>query len=82
MKIYATGQGRVIEMKLDVIYFNDVKTGLKKFEIRREIECSFTAGDIIIAREYTHAGGVGYTGALILLRVTYVFRGPLYGSSE
>lgn len=49
-------------------YFNDVKSGSKTFEIRKN-DRNFEIGDTILLQEY-HDGG--YTGAVIRRIITYV----------
>lgn len=55
-------------------YFAAVLSGAKPFEIRSERDRRFDVGDTLLLREWEPLGLV-YTGAALIVRVTYVLRG-------
>lgn len=65
-------------------YFNDVKSGIKTFEVRKD-EDDIQVGDILMLEEWNPDGVLtgGYTGRCIRRRVKYVLRDiPQYGLRE
>lgn len=44
-------------LKLEEEYFNDVKRGVKKFEIRKEDDKTYSVGDILILHLWSDAYG-------------------------
>lgn len=56
------------ELKLHTKYFNDVKYGIKKFEVRIN-DRGFELGDVLILREWD---GEEYTGWEVVKIVTYI----------
>jgi len=53
------------ELKCDSRYFEDIRLGTKKFEVRRN-DRDFCAGDLLVLREL---GGGGYTGRTLVASV-------------
>ena len=74
-------------LKTDPELFEEVRTGRKTFEIRREDDRKFSTGDELILQEtkYTSwemSGGVCpliYTGRELSVSVGFVLHGPSYG---
>lgn len=65
------------ELKIEPQYYEDIKIGLKTFEIRKN-DREFKLGDILILNEYDSGAGT-YTGQKILIvRVTYLLNDPEY----
>lgn len=58
------------ELKLQVCFFEPAKVGLKTFEIRRNSDRGFQAGDTVEFREVNHLGL--YTHNELHARITYV----------
>ena len=58
------------ELKILPKYFQDVKRGIKKFELRKN-DRGFEVGDYVRLREYD---GASYTGESIEVRVVYVLQ--------
>lgn len=68
-----------IEKKILPVYFNDVASEAKTFELRKD-EDGIEPGDTLILREWT---GGKYTGNCVIRRVSYVLRNvPEYGLME
>ena len=68
--------GEWIKKKILPEYFKDVKSGAKRFEIRKD-EDDIQVGDVLELREWT---GTEYTGENYICDVTYVLRNvPEYG---
>jgi hypothetical protein len=66
---------KLIHKKILPEYFNDVISGEKKFEIRKD-DCNYQVGDILILEEW-HGY---YTGRFFLVTLTYILRNcPEYG---
>lgn len=59
------------ELKTLVGVFNDIKTGKKTFDIRRN-DRDFKKGDILDLKEYNRNTGE-YTGDFVVVEVTYIF---------
>lgn len=62
----------VIEKKILPEYYTAVANGRKTFEVRKEDDCVFNDGDILILNLY--ANGQQIEGESIICRVTYVLR--------
>lgn len=75
--IYSIGsENTVHELKIAPLYFEDIKNGTKKFEVRKDDrEPKYSAGDVLILREWN---GKRYTGQTLKAKVTYVLRAPAY----
>lgn len=62
-------------------YFAASKAGIKKFELRKN-DRGYQVGDTLLLEEYDPPNG-GYTGQVLLKRVTYLLEGcPQYGLSD
>ncbi len=59
------------ELKVVPEFFDDLVTGMKRFEVRKEDDKHFFPGDKLVLREWD---GKAYTGRRLELRVTYVLR--------
>ncbi len=59
------------ELKIWPIYFAAVVDGRKRFEIRKN-DREFMVGDTLRLREWNPADGGAYTGAEIVVEVTYL----------
>lgn len=63
-------------IKILPAYFNAVKCGAKRFELRKN-DRNYKSGDIVIMREWN---GDSYTGNEIEVAITYVLKDcPEYG---
>lgn len=65
-------------------YFNDVRSGIKSFEVRKD-EDDIQVGDVLLLEEWKPDGVLtgGYTGRCIKKRVKYVLRDiQQYGLQE
>ncbi len=61
------------ELKILPEYFNDVATGKKNFEIRKDDrDPKYAVGDWLILKEYD---GKKYTGKTVLVVIKYIYRG-------
>ena len=77
------------ELKTDPDVFNAVCEGMKSFEIRKD-DRGFKEGDSLLLRKtdlsaqdaFNKNESLGYTGEEIIVGVTYILRGPVYGLSE
>ncbi len=77
------------ELKTDPEVFEEVIAGLKKFEIRKD-DRDFKCGDSLLLRKtdlsamdaFNNGEALHYTGDEIIVGVTYILRGPIYGLSE
>ncbi|MFG6322390.1 MAG: DUF3850 domain-containing protein [Lachnospiraceae bacterium] len=70
------------ELKVLQDYFDDVLTGKKRFELRRD-DRDYQVGDIFILKEWTPDGG--YTGRQYSGTISYILRGcscPGYGLAD
>lgn len=66
----------MVEKKILPCYFEDVISGIKTFEIRKD-EDNIQPGDTLLLKEWD---GQGYTGREALFNVNYVLRNiPEYG---
>lgn len=61
---------KVHELKIEPIYFKDVKSGLKKFEIRKN-DRDYQVGDVVALHEYDPSGAES-TGNSLRTRITYL----------
>lgn len=62
------------ELKIYNEYFEDVLTGVKSFEIRKN-DRNFNVGDLLALNEFD---GVTYTGRCCLVSVDYIMNNPDY----
>ena len=76
------------KLKTDPIVFDDVMTGLKTFEIRKD-DRGFKVGDELALEKTKYTGEemkagkpLEYTGDFWTVGVTYILRGPIYGLKE
>lgn len=66
-------------LKIQPIWFEDVKSGKKNFEIRQN-DRNFAVGDILVLQEYDHGQ---YTGREIQKEIEYIYHGDgYYGLAE
>lgn len=63
----------VHDLKTDVVPFQAVLKGVKRFEIRKD-DRSYQVGDQVLMREVNPLGQM--TGSYISARISYVLRGP------
>lgn len=63
-------------LKIRSVYFNDVLSGLKPFEIRKD-DRNYQTGDTLTMFEIYDDGKE--TGSVVSVNVTYVLHGPAYG---
>ncbi|MFA6688836.1 MAG: ASCH/PUA domain-containing protein [Sphaerochaetaceae bacterium] len=63
-------------LKIRSIYFNDVLSGLKPFEIRKD-DRNYQTGDTLTMLEVSDDGKE--TGSVVSVKVTYLLHGPAYG---
>ena len=56
------------ELKIKPQYYEDIKIGIKTFEIRKN-DREFNLGDILILNEYDSGAGT-YNGHILIVRVT------------
>lgn len=66
------------ELKILPKYFEEVLSGVKTFELRKN-DRNFNTEDILKLREYENGQ---YTGRVIRRRVTYILHGGCYGLEE
>lgn len=77
------------ELKTDPDVFEEVISGFKTFEIRKD-DRGFKCGDSLLLRKtdlsamdaFNQDEPLGYTGEEIIVGVIYILRGPIYGLSE
>lgn len=70
----------VHELKILPVFFDAVRTGKKRFELRED-DRDFGTGDALILREWKPSEG--YTGREIRTEITYILRdAPEYGLLE
>lgn len=60
------------ELKLRREFFDYVRFGMKKFEIRKD-DRGFNVGDTLVLKEIDEAGGE--TGRYLVRQVDYIYRG-------
>lgn len=62
------------ELKCWSQYYNQIRIGTKRFELRRDDRGGFQVGDLLILREW-HPDDQRYTGYVTVATVTYVLDG-------
>lgn len=67
---------RAHRLKTKTEYYNQVKTGYKAFELRKN-DRDFQIGDYLFLEEYSNGKYIGSTP--LKFEVIYVLNGPLYG---
>lgn len=65
---------RIHELKTWPQYYNQIRIGAKRFELRRDDRGGFRVGDLLILREW-HPENEEYTGYVTVATVTYVLDG-------
>lgn len=65
------------ELKTWTKYFQEVKSGLKNFEIRRN-DRNYNIGDELLLREFNNETGY-HTGEICHRKVTYILVGGQFG---
>ncbi len=60
--------------------FAAMRAGVKRFEYRRD-DRAYEVGDDLLLHEYDPAHD-SYTGEVLLVRVTYLLRGPDFGIAD
>ena len=60
------------ELKLRKEFFNDMRLGIKKFEIRKD-DREYKVGDALFLKEIDEAGNE--TGRYLVRQVDYIYRG-------
>lgn len=68
----------IYSKKTEPAYFEDVLSGAKTFEVRREDDCQFEVGDFLALNEYAVGDHADYTGRCCLVEITYVLRDPRF----
>ena len=72
--------GKTVRKKILPKYYEDVNSGCKNFEIRKD-ENDIEAGDELVLEEWSRE--IGYTGRSVIRTVSYVLRNvPEYGLKE
>lgn len=69
-----------VRKKIYPQFFEDVKKGNKKFELRKDVD-NIEIGDKLILEEYVYTGNIDtsfYTGRVITKKVHYVLRNASY----
>jgi len=76
------------ELKTDKQVFDEVASGRKTFEIRKD-DRGFEVGDFLVLRKTLRTGEemkqgwpLEYVGPPIYVYVTYILRGPIYGLAD
>jgi ASC-1-like (ASCH) protein len=73
------------DLKLEHEHFKAVKSGIKKFEIRRN-DRGYSVGDKLVLHEIVYVGEemneLEYTRRNITVEVKYMLSGPTYGLKE
>ena len=59
------------ELKIAPGYYEDVRSGLKRAEVRRD-DRGFQVGDVLTLRKW--APEFGYSGQMLTVRVTHIIR--------
>ncbi|MBU3823862.1 MAG: DUF3850 domain-containing protein [Candidatus Oceanisphaera merdipullorum] len=70
---------KIHELKIQSQHYNDVVSGIKKAEIRKD-DRGFSIGDYLKLNEIGAAGL--HTGASVLVLVTHILRGGPFGLPE
>ena len=65
-------------LKIAPRYFNDIKKGLKTFELRVN-DRDYKEGDTLVLQEWTPVVKGGYTGREIERQVPYILYGGVFG---
>ncbi len=60
----------VHELKIESVFFDDILSGLKRFELRRN-DRFFAVGDTVSLKEFFKGK---YTGAVLDVRITYILK--------
>jgi len=65
---------KVHEMKLSAAWFDDVASGAKRFEVRKDDRGGFAKDDILVLKEIDHNRNnvPYYTGRALAVKVAYV----------
>lgn len=71
---------RTHNLKTHPEYFQEVIKGRKKFELRKD-DRGFSVGDILCLEEYSPVSKQ-YTGKEYYVKVSYIFRGGVYGLDQ
>ncbi len=69
---------KIHDVKLLTTYFDDVRLGRKKAELRKN-DRGYAVGDMLLLREFT---GTEYTGRKLLVQITHVLQGCGYGLAD
>lgn len=69
--VVASCCGVVHALKTEQPYFNDIKSGAKTFELRKN-DRNYKVGDTLILQEWSSTGG--YTGETVVKIVTYILK--------
>lgn len=69
---------KIIDLKIVQPYFDDVASGRKKAELRKD-DRDFAVGDMLILREWT---GTEYTGRSVGAIVTHILKNCGFGLAE
>ena len=72
-----SAEARTHELKTWPEYFEAIRSGRKRFELRRN-DRHFGEGDMLWLREYHPVTGT-YTGRELQADITYVLRDPVFG---
>ena len=67
---------KIHELKIDPEYFNDVITGEKRFEVRKN-DRNYKKGDLLNLQEYDRKSKI-YTGRKTLIPVRYILDNQEY----
>ena len=62
----------IIAKKIKRRYFDLILSGDKKFEVRKEDDCTYSSKDILILKEINDSKE--YTGRILICRITNVLR--------
>lgn len=84
--LYPEFRNSLHELKTEPPYFQDVKSGLKSFEVR-ENDRDYKLGDELLLKEYVPANveknkAGYYTGAICHRRISYILQGGQFGIKE
>lgn len=69
---------KIHDVKLLTAYFDDVRRGRKKAELRKN-DRNYAVGDMLLLREYD---GQDYTGRKMLVQITHILQGCGFGLAE
>lgn len=73
-------QKKMHSLKILPEFFNEIITGKKTFEIRKD-DRGFKVGDTLVLNEIAPISGI-YTGRKTVVKITYIFRGGRFGLEE